>query len=105
MACCRRLHHGMPQCYEDIYKKVIGKALSKEGALRMKEMVGTCTGKKIGLTFFRGQLPIDGIWATSDVTISNACIMHAGYGIGDYCLFIIDIHTSSLIGMRPPRAC
>jgi hypothetical protein len=35
--------------------------------------------------------------------IANACIMPAGYGIGDHRLFIVDIHTSSLVGMGPPR--
>ncbi len=89
---------------EDIYKKAIGKALKEEGVLVMKEVVGSYTGKKIGPTFFRGQLPIDGIWATSGITIANACIMPAGYGIGDHQLFVIDIHTSTLIGTALPRA-
>ncbi len=31
------------------------------------------------------------------------CIMPAGYGIGDHRLFIIDLHTSSLVGPGPPR--
>jgi hypothetical protein len=38
----------------DIYKKAIGKALAKEGALGMKEVVETYTGNKIGPTFFWG---------------------------------------------------
>ena len=70
----------------------------------MIEVVGTYTGKRIGPTFFRGQLPIDGVWATPDITVSNACIMPAGYGIGDHRLFVIDMHTSTLIGTGPPRA-
>jgi hypothetical protein len=89
---------------EDIYKKAIGKALTEEGVLVMKEIVRSYTGKKIGPTFLRGQLPINGIWATSDITIANACIMPTGYGIGDHQLFVIDIHTSTLIGTAPPRA-
>jgi hypothetical protein len=89
---------------EDIYRKAIGKALMEEDGLDMKEVVGSYTGKRIGPTFFRGQLPIDGVWATSDIQVSNACIMPAGYGIGDHRLFIIDMHTSSLIGTAPPRA-
>jgi hypothetical protein len=87
---------------EDIYRKAIGKALTEEGGLDMKEVVGAYTGKRIGPTFFRGQLPIDGVWATPDITVSNACIMPAGYGIGDHRLFVIDMHTSSLIGTGPP---
>jgi len=89
---------------EDIYRKAIGKALMVEEGLDMKEVVGAYTGKWIGPTFFRGQLPIDGVWATSDIRVSNACLMPAGYGIGDHRLFIIDRHTSSLVGTEPLRA-
>jgi hypothetical protein len=35
---------------KDIYKKATGKALTEEGALEMKEVVGSYTGKKIGLS-------------------------------------------------------
>ena len=69
---------------EDIYKNAIGKALTEEGTLAMKEVVGEFTGKPIGSTFFRGSKPIDGIWAISDITISNAAIMPVDYGIGDH---------------------
>jgi hypothetical protein len=58
---------------EDIYRKAIGKALTDKGGLDMKEVVGAYTGKRIGPTFFCGQLPIDGVWATPDITVSNAC--------------------------------
>jgi hypothetical protein len=71
--------------------------------LGMVEAVGKYTRKKIGPTYFRGQLPIDGIRTTPDVTIANACVMPEGYSIGDHRLFIIDVHTSLLIGMGPPR--
>ncbi len=37
---------------EDIYKKAIGKALTEEGVLAIKEVVGSYMGKKIGPTFF-----------------------------------------------------
>ncbi len=67
----------------------------------MKEVNGDYTGRQIGPTHFWGQLPIDGVWATRDVTVANACIMPAGYGIGDHCLFVIDLHTSSLVGTAP----
>ncbi len=80
---------------EDIYKKEIRKALTDPGMLGMKEVVGAYTGKKIGPMFFWGQLPIDGIWATSYVTISNACIMPGGYRIEDHHL--IRSSTMSLI--------
>ena len=50
----------------------------------MKEVLGEFTGKKIGPTHFQGQLPIYGIWATTNITVTNACIMPEGYGIGDH---------------------
>jgi hypothetical protein len=77
--------------------------LTHPNGLGMIESVGRYTGKKIGPTHFRGQLPIDGIWTTPDVTIANACIMPDGYGIGDHRLFIVDLHTSLLVGPGPPR--
>ncbi len=40
---------------EDIFKKSLGKSLTKNDGLNMSEVVGDFTGKKIGLTFFRGQ--------------------------------------------------
>ena len=83
---------------ENIYRKSIGKALTSVDGLAMREVVGEFTGKKIGPTFFRGKKPIDGVWATSDIQVTGACIMPAGYGIGDHRLFIVDFLGSSLLG-------
>ena len=69
----------------------------------MIEAVGSYTGKKIGPTYFRGQLPIDRIWTTLDVIVANVCIMLARYGIGDHRLFIVNLHTSLLVGTGPSR--
>ena len=46
---------------ENIYKQALGKLLTDPEGLGMIEAVGRYTGKKIGPTYFRGQLPIDGI--------------------------------------------
>ena len=78
---------------EDIYLKSIGKALVETDDLDMIEAVGNFTGRKIGATFFRGTKPIDGVWVTSDVVITGACEMPAGYGIGDHRLFVVDFLT------------
>jgi hypothetical protein len=86
---------------KDIYKKSIGKALMVPDGLSMKEIVGEFTGQKIGPTFFHGSKLIDGVWATADIEISNACVMPAGYGIGDHCMFIVDLVQSSMIGETP----
>ena len=50
-----------------------------------------------------GSTPIDWIWATNDIGIANACVMPAGYGIGDHCLFVVDLITSTLTGNNPPK--
>ena len=56
----------------------------------------------MGATYFRGSTPIDGVWATSDVTVVGACVMPVGYGVGDHPLFIIDFLKSCLVGASPP---
>ncbi len=86
---------------EDIYKKLIGKTLTDTEGLNMVEAVGEFTGKKIGPTFFGGSKPIDGIWTTADVIVMHACVMPAGFGMGDHCLFVLDMQASSLIGEEP----
>jgi hypothetical protein len=57
-----------------IYKKLIGKALTDIESLAMKEVVGEFTRTPIGSTFFRGSKPIDGVWATSDITVCRSAI-------------------------------
>jgi hypothetical protein len=81
----------------------LGKALPDIDGLAMKEVVGEFTGKSIGSTFFRGSKPIDGVWATSNITISNAAIMPVGYGIADHRLFVIDLMAADIIGSTPPK--
>jgi hypothetical protein len=83
---------------EHIYKKLIGKVLTDIEGLAMKEVVGKLTGTAIGSTSFRGSKPINGVWATSDITMCNAAIMPAGYGIGDHRLFVIDYSMMDIIG-------
>jgi hypothetical protein len=88
----------MEDANEDIYWKSIGKLLTNKDGLNMSEVVGNFTGKKIGPTFFRGSKPIDGIWAMPDVVVTHACMMPAGYGVGNHCLFVVDFQEASLVG-------
>jgi hypothetical protein len=74
--------------------------------------VGEFTARKLGATYFQGSVPIDAIWATSDVTVANACVMPVGYGVGDHCLFVVDFATTLLVGtgcvqkiIRPALCC
>ncbi len=86
---------------EDINKISIGRTLTDREGLNMVEAVGEFTGKKIGPTFFRGSKPINGIWTTTDVIVTHACVMPAGFGVGYHCLFVIDMQAASLIGEEP----
>ena len=88
---------------EDIYKKAIGKSLTDTDGLNMSEVVGDFTGKRIGPTFFRGRKPIDGVWATKDISVTHACVMPAGYGVGDHRMFVIDFQAESIVGATPFR--
>jgi hypothetical protein len=84
-------------------RSLLGKALTGADGLSMKEVVGEFMGRNIGPTFLWGSKPIDGVWAMADVEISNACIIPVGYGVGDHCMFIVDIVKSSLVGKTPFR--
>ena len=86
-----------------IYKGAIGTALTDNNGLAMKEVVLNATGKALGATYFRESTPIDGIWATRDIGIANACVMPAGYGVGDHRLFVVDLITSTLTGNNSPK--
>jgi hypothetical protein len=88
---------------EDTYKKSFGKVLTNINDLAIKKVVGEITCTPVGTTFFRGSRPIDGVWVTSDITVCNASIIPAGYGIGDHQLFVIDFASSDFIGNMPPK--
>ena len=87
---------------ENFYDKALGKRLTSTVGLNMKEVVGSLTGLKVGATFFQGSKPIDGIWATSDLVVKNACIIPVGYGVGDHQLFLVDFTAASFIVKHPP---
>jgi hypothetical protein len=53
--------------------------------------------------FFRGTKPIDGVWATDDLTITHTCVMPAGYGVGNHRMFFVDFQEKSLVGITPFR--
>ena len=69
----------------------------------MTEVIGNFTGQKLGATFFRGSKPIDGIWATNDIEISNACLLPVGMGMGDHRILCIDFSLRSVVGENPHK--
>ena len=71
--------------------------------LAMSEVVREFICQKFGATYFRGSNPIDGVWATSYVTVVGACVMPVGYEVVDHHLLVIGFLKSSLVGASPPR--
>jgi hypothetical protein len=64
----------------------------------MKEVVGEFTARQLGATHFCRSKPINGVWTTGDITVTNACVMPVGFGVGDHQLFVIDFATTTLVG-------
>jgi hypothetical protein len=83
---------------KNIYRGELGQELMDLHGLGMKDIVREFTARKLGATYFQGSVPINTIWATSDVTVANACVMPVGYGVGDHCLFVVDFATTLLVG-------
>jgi hypothetical protein len=88
---------------EHVYDGMLGRALSDREGLNLREVILDTTGVQTGATFFQGSHPIDGLWASADLDISNACVMPFGYGVGDHRAFILDIPLESLVGTHPVR--
>ena len=87
-----------------VYKMSIGRTLTDIKGLAMREVIGAFTNQPVGPTFFRGSKPINGVWATLDISVCNAAIMPAGYGIGDHHLFVINFTESDVIGISRQRS-
>jgi len=64
----------------------------------MKEVVGEFTARQLGATYFCGSEPIDGVWTTGEITVTNTCVMPVGFGVGDHRLFVINFATTTLVG-------
>ncbi len=88
---------------EHVIKGPLGKKLADKEGLDLREAIVQHTGTSPVATFFRGSKPIDGMWVSSNLEISNACVMPFGYGIGDHRAFIIDIPIKSLVGVDPVK--
>jgi hypothetical protein len=88
---------------EHVYNRALRKTLSDSEGLNFQEVILQHTGTKTGATFFRGSKPIDGLWASSNLEISNPCIMPFGYSVEDHRAFILDITLELLIGENPTK--
>jgi hypothetical protein len=83
---------------KNIYRGELGWELTDLYGLGMKEVMGECTTRRLRATYFRGSVPIDAVWATSNVAVVNACVMPVRYGVGDHYLFVVDFATALLVG-------
>ncbi len=68
-----------------VTKGALGKALGDRDRLDLHEAIIHHMGKSPGATFFRGSKPINGLWVSGDIDISNTCVMPFGHGVGDHC--------------------
>ncbi len=84
-----------------LYDSALGKVFSKKDGLNPQEVILQHTGERVGATFFGGSKPINGLWVSSDLDISKACVMTFVYGVGDHWAFILDIPLESLMGENP----
>ncbi len=81
----------------------LGKALADKDGPDLSEAIKLHTGASPGATFFQGLRPIDGLWVSKDLNISNACVMPFGFGVGNHRAFILDIPLESLVGANPVK--
>ncbi len=81
----------------------LGKELADKEGLDLREAIVQHTGTSPGATFFCGSKPINRMWVSSNLKISNACVMPFGYEIGDHHTFILDIPIESLVGVDPVK--
>jgi hypothetical protein len=86
---------------EHVTNRPIGKELGDKDELDLQEAVVKYTGKSPGATFFCGYKPINRMWVSSNLEISNACVMPFGYGVGNHRVFVLDVPLVSLIGVDP----
>ncbi len=77
----------------------LGKALAEKDGLYLREAIVLHTGTSPGATSFYGSKPINGLWISSDLNISNACVMPFSYGIGNHHTFILDIPIKLLVSV------
>jgi hypothetical protein len=82
------------------YDGPLSRALADTSGLGLCEAVLHHTGTQTGAAFFRGSKPINGLWVSSNINIANVCVTPFRYGVGDHCMFVLDVTLESLIGKK-----
>ena len=88
---------------ENVTNGPIEKELGDKDGLDLREAIVQYTGKSPGATFFCGSKQINGMWVSSDLDVSNACIMPFGYRVGNHRAFVLDVLLESLKGIDPVK--
>ncbi len=86
-----------------VIKGPMGKDLGDRNGLDLREAIVQHMRTSPGVKLFCGSKPIDGMWVSSNLDISNACVMPFRYGVGDHHAFILDVSLESLIGLDPVK--
>jgi hypothetical protein len=76
---------------EHMIEGKLGKALADKEGLDLCKAILSHTEASPGTTFFRRLHHIDGLWVSSNLGISKACVMPFGFGVGNHRAFILDI--------------
>jgi hypothetical protein len=69
----------------------------------MGELCREILGHESPNRHFQGQMPLTGVFATSDIRVINAFQSGHGRGIGNHRLLVIDVDMGSLIGEDFPK--
>lgn len=81
----------------------IGRHLAKPSRM---SMALTCTKwwQPLGArTYFCGSKPINGVFAASDVELTNACAMPVEFGVSNLRLFMVNFIAVLMVGLAPPK--
>jgi hypothetical protein len=81
----------------------LGKALADKDRPDLCKAIKLHTGASPGATFFCDLQPIDGLWVSKDLDISNACVMPFGFRVGDHRAFTLDILLELLVEVNPVK--
>ncbi len=85
------------------YDGPLGKALVDPPGLGLCKAVLHHTGKQSGAMFCRCSKPFNELWTSSEIEVANACMMPFGYGIGNRCMFVLDVTLESMPGKTPTK--
>ena len=64
---------------EHVMEGHLEKALANKEGLNLSKAINLHAGASSGTTIFQGLQPIDDLWVSNNLDISNACVMPFGF--------------------------